>query len=368
MAAIYANAALTIVAAEGEDAAHGIRGIKSVSNPRSTLQRVFKLPDGIKAIQRQDSDIKRSHWSSRGWTYQESLFSKRKLIFLGGSAKWECLCNAWYEYFDLELCELADERLDVFDSSKVEAFDFIKQLHQRQVATFSAISWPDITLYQSLVCDFSQTNFTYPEDVVDAFSGITTALSTVFQGGFLYGLPEMFPDIALLWRPKSEMKRRLPQRATNIPFQIPSWSWMGWHGAIDKSSWGSGADYVKRSYTRIDLMISQRTIPTVKWTTSDKHRQVQQDIDSTWCLHNTLHLTNGLTSRQPDLPQGWSQYNYNCREDNSSSPERRIPKYFFKHSSDSETEFWYPIPISEITPGPISPQLMPFISCYTSRC
>jgi hypothetical protein len=161
------------------------------------------------------------------------------------------------------------------------------------------------------------------------------------------------------------MKRRIPQRSTNTTMQIPSWSWMGWHGAVDMSSWGSGADYVKYGYTRTNLRVSQRTIPIVKWTISDKNHQVQHDIDSTWCLYSIFRLTSG----QLDLPHGWSQHNYPCNEEPASFfPENSIPKRFFKHSSDSETEFWYPIPISEKTTRSIPPQLMPFISCYTSQC
>jgi hypothetical protein len=38
--------------------------------------------------------------------------------------------------------------------------------------------------YCQLVCDFNCKDLTYPKDVVDAFSGITTLLSDVFYGGF----------------------------------------------------------------------------------------------------------------------------------------------------------------------------------------
>ena len=50
-------------------------------------------------------------------------------------------------------------------------------------------SWPELHGYRQLVCDFSCKDLTYPKDVVDSFSGVTTLLSDVFYGGFLYGLP-----------------------------------------------------------------------------------------------------------------------------------------------------------------------------------
>jgi hypothetical protein len=45
MAAIYSNAALTIVAAEGDSAEAGLRGIVGVSEPRDKMQSIFSLDD-----------------------------------------------------------------------------------------------------------------------------------------------------------------------------------------------------------------------------------------------------------------------------------------------------------------------------------
>jgi hypothetical protein len=55
---------------------------------------------------------------------------------------------------------------------------------------------------------FNQHQLTYEEDCLSAFSGLASAMSLSFVGGFLCGLPELFFDIALLWQPAGELRRR----------------------------------------------------------------------------------------------------------------------------------------------------------------
>lgn len=357
MASIYANAILTIIAADGEDANHGLCGIKAGSNPRQSRQRVFKVLNGAKVLSRQYPRIERSTWSKRGWTFQESLFSRRKLFFCDGSIMWQCPCDTLYEDFD----PLIDKSLwDEFST-----FDLLRTHRRKQTSMLFAISWPDITKYQEVVSNFNQAQLTYPEDIVDAFSGITTPLSIVFQGGFFYGLPEMFFDIALLWKPWKVMKRRIPQRLSNSTSRLPSWSWMGWHGAINSWSWHSGADYIKRSQTGSHCATCQRTVPLVQWYIHDKDRRCGHMLGRRWDKYKYLCLAES----QHELPSGWTQYHYEHSDTTHVwFPEYFVPCYFFKHESDDEAEFWYPIPIPQTTQEPNIPPLMPYISGRTSRC
>ena len=90
MSGIYANASVTIVAAQG-DASHGLRGLKDVSEPRSLEQRVYSLG---KVQLTEPSFPPYQHnpgvWKTRGWTFQESLFSRRRLVFEADCVRWEC--------------------------------------------------------------------------------------------------------------------------------------------------------------------------------------------------------------------------------------------------------------------------------------
>jgi len=98
MASIYANAYATIVAAQGIDANHCLRGIKGVSKPRDYLQRVYNIGDNFKIVelQRDKAECKGSLWATRAWTYQESLCSTRKIVFCDNTVSWACASD-WYE-------------------------------------------------------------------------------------------------------------------------------------------------------------------------------------------------------------------------------------------------------------------------------
>jgi hypothetical protein len=114
--------------------------------------------------------------------------------------------------------------------------------------------WPDLEEYSRLVQDYSQRQLTFREDIVPAFSGITTTVSQSFQNGFIFGLPELFFDVALLWRfeiSKDGMGIAYKMTIgdmTHSMAKLPSWSWMGWHGeehALDLSVWSSGEGFIQ---------------------------------------------------------------------------------------------------------------------------
>jgi hypothetical protein len=352
MASIYANAALTIVAADGEDADYGLRGIRGVSHPRSHPQQIGELPHGVQAIKPTFVSYEDSSWSKQGWTFQESLFSRRRLIFNNNCVMWECLGPTIHEDFDCpnEPSELTISNIDRFLSPSY---------------VFS-LSWPDILRYQRLVNDFNPRDFTYPEDVIDAFSGITTPLSKVFQGGFLYGLPELFFDVALLWYSWQPMTRRIPKCSTNSNLRVPSWSWMGWRGNIDTHSWGSGADYIDQRPFESPMRTCIRTVPLVQWSAHNKHKGTRQ-MNLSWLVYRNLSMVD----KRYKLPPGWKRYRYAAKlegKDYKDFPNHGIPSYFFKHDSDNIAKFWYPVPISGELNGWETSELSPFISCRTTRC
>jgi Heterokaryon incompatibility protein (HET) len=74
MASIYNNTYVTIIAANGWDADHGLRGIKRVTEPRhcsSDNQRDF----------RESLQPHSSIWYSRAWILQELIFSRLIIMF-----------------------------------------------------------------------------------------------------------------------------------------------------------------------------------------------------------------------------------------------------------------------------------------------
>lgn len=65
MAAVYANALLTVVAAEGKDADSGLNGIQGVSEPRNN-PCIFDWPDGTQLNWPSTGGLRETEWNTRG--------------------------------------------------------------------------------------------------------------------------------------------------------------------------------------------------------------------------------------------------------------------------------------------------------------
>ncbi|PMD47217.1 HET-domain-containing protein [Hyaloscypha variabilis F] len=351
MAMIYAKASLTIIATGGEDANWGLRGMRGISGPRNTLQKVIKLSNGSQIIQRKYIDLRNSTWNSRGWTFQENIFSARRIIFGNEKVEWECLCDTWYE-----------DTLEAKKDPVLQIWTYDGSRYRRKKAALFLLSWPDLYQYQELARDYSRTNLTYPEDVYDAFVGITIPLARAFKGGFNYGLPEMFFDIALLWQPDGNMKRRAASKPGKEANRLPSWSWMGWHGEIHAWSWHQGTDYIKSSPTGSCCAPWHRTTQLVEWHIMEWPNN-KRLISNNWNRHRDLCVTDGS-----EMPPGWTRHLYIHDDGYSDSfPEYQVPRYFFTIQSAPGVNFWYPIPIGELESEPFIRQPSPLLTCHAQR-
>ncbi|KAF1809708.1 hypothetical protein P152DRAFT_461087 [Eremomyces bilateralis CBS 781.70] len=94
------------------------------------------------------------------------------------------------------------------------------RLYSDLVGIFS-MPFPSLYGYFRLAAGYNSRGFSYPEDAVFAFAGITTALTRIFPGGFISGLPQMFFDVALLWQPERAATRRI-KRNTSTNAYLPS--------------------------------------------------------------------------------------------------------------------------------------------------
>ncbi|KAK3352045.1 heterokaryon incompatibility protein-domain-containing protein [Neurospora tetraspora] len=94
MGSIYSLSILTIIGAAGEDAEYGLPG---VSSPPRVPQLWTTIPcDGgnnkmpLIYFNPPDTEIRTAKWHSRGWTYQEGLLSKRRLVFSDRHVYFQC--------------------------------------------------------------------------------------------------------------------------------------------------------------------------------------------------------------------------------------------------------------------------------------
>lgn len=336
MAMIYACAHVTIIAAQGSDANDGLRGIQggaarddeppspfgSVENMMAGSIFEFDINDrditsDAEEMEEQSRLLLGTTWSSRGWTFQEHLFSLRKLIFQNDTVNWDCHCAAWHE-MQADLGIMARQPCSMPLSS----------------TGFNTTAWPDFHRFSRLVSIYNKRDLTFEEDVLDAFAGALNVFGRSFEGGFVSGLPQMFFDAALIWQPHRRLARR--QSSKSDQAVLPSWSWIGWHGTLHSESWRSGYSYIRRNpdeYVEEDPEIWQRcswrTISTIKWL----HSVSKND--------SKLRIPVGKT--QPPslsgttlLSEGWTQRH--CEVTNQE---------YFVRESDSTQEFWYPIAIKD---------------------
>jgi hypothetical protein len=87
--------------------------------------------------------------------------------------------------------------------------------------------------YKVLVEAYKRRNLTNASDMLNAFTGITTALSTVYDDKFCWGLPESYFSHALRWKLLDQARNKACCTVSledgslrRMPF--PTWSWAAW--------------------------------------------------------------------------------------------------------------------------------------------
>lgn len=348
MASIYANSALTIIAAGGESAYDGLSGLLEVSGPRFTSTNTLKLGKYSKLVEVLDSDSYwHSKWRKRGWTYQEEYFSGRKLIFNGSRVRWECSTCTWEE---------DREPLPPPENSSTQLYALRRQFRLQCCV-------PDIAGLVVMIATISQREFTYAGDILPAFAGIASYFNYSFKDGFVSGIPFMFFDLALLWRPSLRSNRRNTPGACT-----PSWSWAGWTGATAPRVWNSLCAFHKRSERREAGRSALRADESlVQWSFKETLNSIPRPIEC--CLHTWRErLYNNMKT---PCPPGWTRHAISCEPFTGSdyrsplSPDQ--PACFYKHESEPDSTFWHPVPIPSKEDHMRPMTMAPWICCKTRR-
>jgi hypothetical protein len=175
MDSIYANAAVTIIAVAGDGPHHGLPGVDGTLR---NLQPALKIGDHLIASMLRHGIVAvlKSKWATRGWTYQERILSKRRLIFTDEQV--HCECN------NMHYTETIDYRPDRSNSTwKLSNEVFLDKT-----------PGTDHSEFFSYVAEFRKRNLTYQCDSLNALSGIFRAFekgeSPIYQ---LAGVPIFYP-------------------------------------------------------------------------------------------------------------------------------------------------------------------------------
>src|ERR1700722_2901689 len=93
---IYEGAEITIINASGVNAQSGLPGVQNELRPLQPKARIGNTVL-VSTLQSPRELINNSEWSTRGWTYQEGVLSRRRLIFTSEQVYFECAAMVVWE-------------------------------------------------------------------------------------------------------------------------------------------------------------------------------------------------------------------------------------------------------------------------------
>ena len=181
---------LTIVAASGPDANGGLAGISTVT--RLSRQRIERVRD-VKYVNLlpslQHTLEYSSKWSTRAWTYQEHILSRRLVVIT--------------EYQAYLSCGHATFSEDIGGRQDTSGSFGLVGGHYHHAGKED-----NYVLYKTFVENFTQRNIMYANDLLKAFAGISRILEHRFRSTLCFGIPQTAMDFLLLWQPDQHQQRR----------------------------------------------------------------------------------------------------------------------------------------------------------------
>ena len=251
---IFEGAVVTIIAASAQDATHGLPGVGPTPRP---MQPKYKFGNAditlVSSLPDPRLSITDSAWSTRAWTYQEALLSRRRLIFTEQQMYWECegmacpetLVMPLEQYHDAEDQRMADfVRPGSFNgvSFMDGAWEVWRRLPGREEPSTLSV-WRELDQH---IARYTTRALTYDEDSLNAFLGITRRVEKTLGRGRLasvVGIPlwappsdgsdgrqnltrDLFALTTSFWHHKDGAAAR--RRAA-----LPSWTWAGWAGSVE---------------------------------------------------------------------------------------------------------------------------------------
>ncbi|KAF4895511.1 hypothetical protein CGCF415_v007867 [Colletotrichum fructicola] len=251
---IYRSAAFAIMAALDDRTGKGLPGYIDERRPRASLwgpprnrnSRRGIDPNGVQAI------VDPSLWNRRGWTFQERLFTKRRLFITEYQVLFEC-CRAqaaeeltWGPllkddpyYSPVEEAGHEDDH-DCGDADADAGVSHDGEKRKKNRHSFgtgfyckprfgksTTIQLQDHIMladYCLWVENYTPRELSHGDDVLNAFAGVDNAVKKAMKTEVMYGLPATCLPQALMWSHTGRAARR------EETAWIPSWSWAGWVG------------------------------------------------------------------------------------------------------------------------------------------
>ena len=227
---IYSRATFTICAAGGDSARAGLPGLIAGSR---TCQQHIEIIHGLHLALPLPSvaeSVAQSTWNTRGWTFQELVLSRRRVIFTKDEVYFECIKDVWCE--DV-VAESPTVRYSGTPMRTLRTGMFLRASHSSQNM--------EIRNYANNVKQYTQRRLTQESDIIAAMTALTNALAGRFGAtdrdpnkSFRFGMWITNLDHSLLWQPKLGVACYPRRMVTDLEHSHwPTWTWAGWKGAMD---------------------------------------------------------------------------------------------------------------------------------------
>jgi hypothetical protein len=163
---MYAGAYATIVASAGSNSTFGLPGI-SRSRRSEQLSATVSDMELYSSLPPLQIALNAATWNERGWTYQETILSRRCLFFTDIQVYFVCA--------GMSSCEAAI--LNQIASPPTST------LHHSTESAMSAVIFrdgnftlgePPFDQFAAHICQFSGRHLTYDNDILNAFRGLLT--------------------------------------------------------------------------------------------------------------------------------------------------------------------------------------------------
>ena len=225
---IYAEAHVNIVAASGENAHSGLPGV-SLPRPLPGSKSV-RIRQGVSVGIPQPpltKHLQDSKWRTRAWTYQELILSRRSLFFTEREAFWYCGFSlhkesAVYGGEGEEDYGWGDGDADLIGNASVMRAKMDRE--------------PDMLgkMYVAAVEEYTVRQLSYQSDGLNAFYGMSTYFSRLFQCEMIYGCPKRMLVECLKWSSPLLGPDCWPERRQLDGGPLfPSWAWVAWKCAVN---------------------------------------------------------------------------------------------------------------------------------------
>lgn len=219
---IYGSAVLTLIAAAGDDSEYGLPGVGSrervEQNVLSTGNKLY-----IRTFPHASRTLDASKWATRGWTFQEGLLSKRRLILTDHQVSFQCngmhCSQAVHWPYDLMHARTSDRFPENVPNAPFGGMTLDKKYYNERR--------PYINLMENII-NYSHRSLSFPSDILNAFLGILSNFASRKDPIYhVWAIPVVLSyevwSLKLNWMHAQPCRRRPG---------FPSWSWAGWTGPI----------------------------------------------------------------------------------------------------------------------------------------